>query len=203
MFAYAGNNPVRYIDPDGRKLDLYLNKETQTLTVVYQDKNFSFKYTFNSSSITTRVEWGVNNRNVNENSHLLQSNNTKPTQFPNGDWNITGEDTTSDSKYGDKWLTTDAFQMLDVYSDDMKTIVKNPDGTNKKVKDSGYFIHFTTTNTHGCLGILSKAKMKLLLFLYNLNKSTSDPSAMIHVTGDPTKYDSSKDKNIETVSVEF
>ena len=203
LYAYAGNNPVKYTDPDGEKLDLYLNKETQTLTVVYQNRNFNLKYKFNSSSITTRVEWGVNNRNVNENSHLLQSNNTKPTQFPNGDWNITGEDTTSDSKYGDKWLTTDAFQMLDVYSDDMKTIVKNPDGTNKKVKDSGYFIHFTTTNTHGCLGILSKAKMKLLLYLYNLNKSTSDPSAMIHVTGDPTKYDSSKDKNIETVSVEL
>ena len=194
---------MKYTDPDGEKLDLYLNKETQTLKVVLQDKGVKLKLNLNSSSITTRVEWGAENRNVLENSHYLQDNGTKPTQFPDGDWNITGEAKTPNSEiYGDTWLTTDAYQMLDVYNSDLSTKQKNPDGTIKQKKDTGYYIHYIASNTRGCLGILSKAKMKFLVFLYRLNKNTDDSSAMIHVSGDPTKYDSTIPPPAETLTIE-
>ncbi|MCR5290391.1 MAG: hypothetical protein K6E51_10395 [Treponema sp.] len=55
----------------------------------------------------------------------------------------------------------------------------------------------------GCLGILNKITMKILLHIYDMNKSSDDPSAMIHVLGDPTKYNAKKALCDEYASVEF
>ncbi len=188
LYHYAGNNPVRYVDPEGRVLELYLNKQRQTLTIMYKDNKKTYICVWNSSSITTRVAYGAENRNLLEKTSVLQGNNTHPTQFPNGVWNIDGIGKTSDAKkYGVYWLTTDASQMLDVYDSEWNP-VPDEDGNKIQTRDSGYFIHFTGTNTHGCLGILDKTKMKILLTMYKMNLKTSDPTARIYVFGDPTLY---------------
>ena len=190
LYHYAGNNPVRYVDPDGEKLNLTFDKTTQSLTVEFISNNKTEKWIWNHNSVTSRVEWGAENRNKHENTHKLQDNDTRPTQFPNGDWYIDGIKPTKNSAYGDEWLTTQACQELFCYESDMLTKKTNPDGSFKTAIDSGYFIHYIigTSNTLGCIGVTDKEKMKFLILLYKINKNTQDPTAIIHIIGDERSY---------------
>ncbi|MGI5173914.1 hypothetical protein H0R92_09990 [Treponema sp. OMZ 840] len=164
------------------------NKQKQTLTLVFVDKKEKIhRITFTPDEVTSGVEWGGDRTSLS-NSHIetRQDNGTMPTQFPDGDHNIESiADTTDPSKYGSKWLTTDASQYLSV-------VDENGNPTGKTVKDFGYYIHFTIyKNTHGCIGIFNKLVMTILLKAFEKNKETSDPSATLHVTGDPSKYENS------------
>jgi hypothetical protein len=100
---------------------------------------------------------------------------THPTQFPNGTHVATGSGKTSDAKFGDVWLKTGASQML-------------PGENEKEVSDAGYFIHLTPySNTNGCVGILSKEDMDILLNLFEANKDTTDNRTLLIITGDLTE----------------
>ena len=152
LYHYAGNNSVKYVDPDGRKLELIVDKSEQVMTTEFSLYGYSLiKF---QSDITTHVVANSDSSqphdaNVN---YLKQDNSdgTYWTQFPNGNWDITEikiSDTknkdangkTEADKYGRFQLRTSAYQNLPVY-DKQGNPVLNEDGSQKKAKSTGYNI---------------------------------------------------------------
>lgn len=106
------------------------DKTNQSLTINFTLNGKTETFVWNYTSVTSRVEWGENNRNKHENTNVLQKNNTRPTQFPNGDWEITGVAPTTDKeKYGTEWLMTNASQELKVWNTQNTNILKTDDST--------------------------------------------------------------------------
>lgn len=194
LYHYAGNNSVKYVDPDGRKLELIVDKSEQVMTTEFSLYGYSLiKF---QSDITTHVVANSDSSqphdaNVN---YLKQDNSdgTYWTQFPNGNWDITEikiSDTknkdangkTEADKYGRFQLRTSAYQNLPVY-DKQGNPVLNEDGSQKKAKSTGYNTHFTRfSNTAGCIGVKDKIKMYANVFLFKINEVLDKNSSKITV----------------------
>ena len=200
LYHYGGNNPVQYTDPDGKRLDLFFNKSKQTLTVRFRctEDSTPLTWSFSYEKVTSNVVPGDQRTISTRDDGTLQSNGTKPTQFPNGDFNLTGTGKTSNSShYGDFWITTDATQSLEVFKGDLQengkysnvSPVLDENGVQIYTIDGGYYIHFTDyTNTYGCIGVKTKEDMQLLLKLFEINKHCDNTTAKIHVSGNPEEW---------------
>ena len=189
-FAYVNNDPVNYVDLWGLELTITVNKEEQSISVLFVSHDKPPKTeNFGNESITTAVVSkgkAVNNKDINTDTSRTQqtgSKTTNPTQFPNGTFDILGTkpNPTGDIKYGETWITTNATQVLTA-----------TDGT--KVEDGGYQIHITTnSNTNGCIGVKSESTMNTLIEYVETNeKLYPGTSKIVVVSGKETtggKYD--------------
>jgi hypothetical protein len=100
LYHYAGNNPVKYTDPDGKKLELVVSKRNGTLTATYtHDKAYSkignLNYftsakTINLSVVTNVVSDTPDNTKGSDRSRFQNSSGgkTNPTQIANETYNI-------------------------------------------------------------------------------------------------------------------
>jgi RHS repeat-associated protein len=190
LYHYAGNNPVKYVDPDGKDLHISVSRSQGTLTATYTPNEiYDDQYTEYLSKTTTTTSYNVitnvvknnpNNNSSYDTSRTQRSEGgiTNPTQLKNGTYQLTDSRAPSNSvnpspkyKYGEpgEGIFINVIQML-------------PDvETGELVSDSGYMIHITPNAfTDGCIGIpydpnegsLSKSgaqnKMDRLVDWYNI-----------------------------------
>jgi RHS repeat-associated protein len=180
-FAYCNNEPVNFRDLWGLELTLTVDKDNQSISVYYKHENGAVYMSSGKGSVTT----GVVSHDTKPNSDTSRTQDsggvkTNPTQFPNGEHKITGTKSNpyDDKKYGEIWITTDATQDLPIV--DPKTGEK----TDKTVNDGGYQIHLTTnSNTNGCIGILDKKVMEMLISFVKLNERLYPSTSKIVVKG--------------------
>ena len=98
----------------------------------------------------------------------------QPRQFPKGEWNILRPVTREDPYLAPFFIPTDAFQFLPIWELDSNGHYSKP--TDEMVKDKGYGLHTSTSNTtQGCIKILKLDD--LLWFVTNIinaldNKNT-------------------------------
>jgi RHS repeat-associated protein len=174
-YQYAGNNPMKYMDPTGKLLIFTVDRQNQTMTVTFKEGAASTTY---SVDITTAVVSGDRQAKQKMDTSRLQKTGdtqTHPTQMPTGTHSITGLSKTSDKTFGENWLTTDASQLLMGENGEL-------------VSDSGYFIHFTPyTNTSGCVGVKTKEEMARLEQAFRDNALSSDNRALLVVKGEQKK----------------
>ena len=178
LFHYAGNNPVRYIDPDGKSLHLYISKSRGTLCYVYTTtNNANYTTLMDTIDVITNVNRDSPDNNMASDTNRFQGNDTNPTQVKNGTYKITAARAPSkivnpDGKYGtgNQGLALDVVQELPKARGDEK---------GELVADSGYMIHITPYNyTNGCIGLYydendkesraaAEGKMDFLVDLFN------------------------------------
>jgi hypothetical protein len=190
VYHYAGNNPVKYTDPDGRDLHIVVSKSQGTLTATYTaNKSYDDQYTeyvsrtatTTSFRVITNVVKGTPDNTASSDTSRTQRSNgrlTNPTQLENGTYPLSdarspsvGVNPSPKYKYGEpgEGLSINVTQMLPEVE------------TGELVADQGYMIHITPNLfTDGCIGIpydanagsLSKSgaqyKMDKLVDWYNI-----------------------------------
>ena len=183
---------MKYVDPDGRKLTLTVDKASQTMNVKLSLKVGNVTFNANENvKVTTHVvadsDKTQSNKKANENLNPQKrnTNGSAWTQFPNGEWKITGsKDGPNQNVDGtvDGQLTTNAHQLLKKRDSEGNIISKN--GNDVLVDDWGYNIHYTeNSNTAGCIGVKSKGAMSFIMFLFKLNEKYDPGTSIIKVTG--------------------
>ena len=162
VYHYAGNNPVKYTDPDGKKIVIFISKSKGEMEVLFTLSGSSTQYAFASSvTVITNVQKGIPDNSEPSDQTRTQKNGSHPTQVANGKYRITlaKAPSTGNGKYGegDQGLVLGVVQVLPVA--DSKT--------GETVNDTGYMIHITPWDyTDGCVGIP-----------YDLNDSESKSNA--------------------------
>ena len=194
LYHYAGNNPIKYTDPDGKKLTLTVDKSDQSMNTKFEINGVTL-INFNSKVTTHVVLDGDTTQDPAANVNTNQwdaSDGSFWTQYPNGTWKITevkqSDKTKKDSqgkteadKYGSQQLRTSASQLLPVYDSDGSPVL-NEDGSQKTTRSSGYNVHATGySNTAGCVGVFSKFKMWLNVKLFQLNEKIEKNTSTITV----------------------
>ena len=161
LYAYAANNPVRYIDPDGNDVLLAdYNRTTNTMTLTYykMDSNYRitgvYEYSF---KMTNDVRNELNGKRVNPDVKTTPSSGKPnwyfPRWFPKGLWKI-GKSIPKDGTdpyIGDVFIPTNAHQEVPVYGDaelPMPSEILEPVDTQD---DTAYGFHFSASSTTlGC-----------------------------------------------------
>ncbi|QTQ11706.1 hypothetical protein HRI96_05535 [Treponema parvum] len=178
--------------PGWKKFTIFVDKSTQTMNVKLDVKvgNYRFLSNFNVK-VTTHVVANSDSTqpnkkaNVNLNPQKRNANGSAWTQFPNGEWNITGAKAGPNQNADtmvDEQLTTDAHQVLP--KRDNKSNIIMEDGIVQTTDDWGYNVHFTeNSNTAGCIGVKDKLAMKFIMFLYRFNEKYDPNTSKIKVTG--------------------
>ena len=163
VYHYAGNNPVKYFDPDGEDLVLTVYKSTGKMSVTRTPSENSpassrNSVTFRSMDVVTNV-----NRDSPDAFNTIASDTTRsqksgagytnPTQMADGTYPLieARAPTTGNGEYGegDQGILIGITQFLPgVYQ-------KNPKELDGIIyQDTGYMIHITPHgNTNGCIGI--------------------------------------------------
>ena len=199
LYHYAGNNPIKYTDPDGKKLTLTVDKSDQSMNTKFEINGVTL-IKFNSKVTTHVVPDGDTTQDpaANENINRWErATGNYWTQIPNGEHTITGVKKSDDKTvvktdpagktyteadlYGKEQLKTDASQMLPVYDAQRKPELDSS-GKQKSRNDSGYNVHFTrNSNTAGCVGIKNKIKMWINVKLYQINEKLDPNTSKLKV----------------------
>jgi hypothetical protein len=162
VYHYAGNNPVKYFDPDGEDLVLTVYKSTGKMSVTRTPAENSpassrNSVTFRSMDVVTSVNRNSPGFNTiaSDTTRSQKSGNgyTNPTQMANGTYPLieARAPSTGNGDYGegDQGILIGITQFLPgVYQ-------KNPKELDGFIyQDTGYMIHITPSgNTNGCIGI--------------------------------------------------
>ena len=172
LYHYAGNNPVKYTDPDGKYLQIFVSKSKGTMEVMYTKPGDKNTYAIaDTTAVITNVNKAEPNNTKTSDTSRLQKNGTNPTQPANGKYKIIAAiaPKSEDGRYGsdEQGLSLDITQMLEIADAPI-----NPEtGKKETVTDTGYMIHITPWNyTDGCVGLpydkndsKSKAKAETLM----------------------------------------
>ena len=153
LYHYAGNNPIKYIDPDGRKE--LMAEDAQGRPIAAPSVKSSLEMIFTKSTATLVVTQILGTKKLPDITIRLTNNVKTPEQrdnipveyngyyyfpedFPNGEWNVTGAGFNDKNKDIGPFLRTDAGRWVDTYT-------KNKDGewevTGEQMYDTGYLFH--------------------------------------------------------------
>ncbi|GHV06718.1 hypothetical protein FACS189485_15710 [Spirochaetia bacterium] len=160
LYHYAGNNPVKYTVPDGKKLEIVVSKSKGTMTVTYTTRNRDYPFLRYGLRQSITLKFTNSVATVSPNASLQDSigGKTKPTEVANGTYNIIGPGTVSvgagndkNGKYGgeNQSLVLDITQMLPDAGGAL-----DDNGNIKMYADKGYMVHITPyMTTNGCPGL--------------------------------------------------
>jgi hypothetical protein len=198
VYHYSANNPVKYIDPDGRQdfVAIY-NRKTDTLTIYMSDNS---RGTFSGGTTNFSASGHVRDRSQSGpvmgtspagNSYGESSQYYVPQELPNGTYELGSPIRFSegDSKYetlGPVFVPILTTQDVPVYGTTQPTRNSDsgrfePTGTQT---DGGYGVHANMTKgntTWGCVGSTGESKIENAERFGNLVESAQKSGGSAHL----------------------
>lgn len=155
LYHFAGNNPIRYTDPDGKASDalrLVFSKSDQTLTVYMDIANQRGQISTIQMGTYVASSTPSTGKSPAYPTTMTSDEPYYPTSYPNGTWKITDVQHPDLKEYGHTKLMTNTTQSVPTYE-------KGKDGTwqptGRTAVDSAYRIHgggYTKNNEFDPLG---------------------------------------------------
>jgi hypothetical protein len=190
LYHYAGNNPVKYVDPDGR--DTFVatfNRNANTITAVYTNSTTG-QTTAYQWSVSNNVRNEINNQRSRPNARTIPSSGESnwyfPRSFPAGRWNIfRSNHNPSDPASGSVFIPTNAHQEVPVYGP-VSSPMPEPNTEGRYIPtemqdDIGYGLHYSEGNTQGCIGFGSQADANAFADLSDQALNSSNGSSVLIV----------------------
>ena len=89
LYHYAGNNPVKYVDPDGKKMVLTVSRSTQKMNVYFEIGNWKTDFDVDITTHVVSKNDPDQSSDATVNTKKQEADGTYWTQAPNGEYSIT------------------------------------------------------------------------------------------------------------------